>query len=110
MDIVDKLRNIPAVACTRNIEDTGYIMVGAVAREAAVEIGLLQRNMQVTENMLDEQSALAASRLEEIERLRKENAELLAAIENLIRVKGRHNTEIAYNRLVETYDSVKGAE
>ena len=46
----------------------------------------------------------------EIDRLRNEHAELLAAIENLIRVKGRHHTEIAYKRLVETYDSVKEAE
>ena len=38
----------------------------------------------------------------EIERLRNEHAELLAAIENLIRVKGRHHTEIAYKRLVST--------
>lgn len=34
--------------------------------------------------------------------------DLMVAIENLIRVKGRHHTEIAFKRLVEVYDSVKG--
>lgn len=34
--------------------------------------------------------------------------ELLAAIENLHAQKGRHNTEIAYKRLIETLDRVKG--
>jgi hypothetical protein len=33
--------------------------------------------------------------------------ELLAAIENLHKQKGRHNTEIAYKRLIETFDRVK---
>ena len=33
---------------------------------------------------------------------------LYAAVANLIRVKGRHNTEIAYQRLVAAYDKAQG--
>ena len=32
---------------------------------------------------------------------------LYAAVANLIRVKGRHNTELAYQRLIAAYDKVK---
>jgi hypothetical protein len=35
---------------------------------------------------------------------RAENARLLAAMEVLLKAKGRHNTEIAFNKLRVTYD------
>ena len=63
MDFVDKLRNIPAVACTRNIEDTNYIMVGAVAREAADEIERLRKQLAANNPLLDE----AADKIDELE-------------------------------------------
>jgi len=43
----------------------------------------------------------------ELRRLDALNAELMEAIANLIKVKGRHNTEIAYQRLVAAYDKAK---
>ena len=33
------------------------------------------------------------------------DAELVEAITNFIKVKGRHNTEIAYQRLVKSYEA-----
>ena len=39
-------------------------------------------------------------------RVANQRDELLAAIENLIKVQDRHHTEIAYKRLVDKYDSV----
>ena len=44
----------------------------------------------------------------ELRRLHEVNAELVEAIANLIKVKGRHNTEIAYQRLVAAYDKAQG--
>ena len=44
----------------------------------------------------------------ELRRLHEVNAELVGAIANLINVKGRHNTEIAYQRLVAAYDKATG--
>ena len=44
----------------------------------------------------------------ELRRLHEVNAELVLAIDNLIKVKGRHNTEIAYQRLVSAYDKATG--
>lgn len=44
----------------------------------------------------------------ELRRLDELNAELVEAVANLIKVKGRHNTEIAYQRLVAAYDKAKG--
>ena len=46
--------------------------------------------------------------LREVQRLREVNAELVESIANLIKVKGRHNTEIAYQRLVAAYDKAQG--
>ena len=37
----------------------------------------------------------------------KDSDRLYAAVANLIRVKGRHNTELAYQRLIAAYDKVK---
>jgi hypothetical protein len=34
----------------------------------------------------------------------KDSDRLYAAVANLIRVKGRHNTELAYQRLIAAYD------
>lgn len=44
----------------------------------------------------------------ELRRLDAMVGELVGAIANLISVKGRHNTEIAYQRLVAAYDKAKG--
>ena len=38
----------------------------------------------------------------------KDNDRLYAAVANLIRVKGRHNTELAYQRLIAAYDKAQG--
>jgi len=35
---------------------------------------------------------------------------LREAVANLIKVKGRHNTEIAYQRLIEAYDAALAAK
>ena len=40
--------------------------------------------------------------------LHETNTELLEAMANLIKVKGRHNTEIAYQQLITAYDSATG--
>lgn len=44
---------------------------------------------------------------DEIEALRKERDELYSAVENLMNVKGRYNTEIAYKRLEDVFAKVK---
>ena len=44
----------------------------------------------------------------ELRRLHEVNAELVGSIANLINVKGRHNTEIAYQRLVAAYAKATG--
>lgn len=36
------------------------------------------------------------------------HSELMAEVENLLKVKGRHNTEIAYKRLAAVFAKVKG--
>lgn len=46
----------------------------------------------------------------ELYRLHDVNAKLVEAIANLIDVKGRHNTEIAYQRLVTAYDKATGEQ
>lgn len=43
----------------------------------------------------------------ELRRLDALNAELLGAIANLINVRGRHHTEIAYQRLIAAYNKAK---
>lgn len=46
--------------------------------------------------------------IDRIESLTKQLDELLAAIENLHKVKGRYHTEQAFQALMATYDRVKG--
>ena len=49
--------------------------------------------------------------VDEMIAIQKENArlhDLSEAVANLIKVKGRHNTEIAYQRLVAAYDKAQG--
>lgn len=46
----------------------------------------------------------------ELRRLHEVNVDLVEAIANLIKVKGRHNTEIAYQRLVSAYDKATGEQ
>ena len=43
----------------------------------------------------------------ELRRLDALNDELLGAIANLINVRGRHHTEIAYQRLIAAYNKAK---
>lgn len=46
----------------------------------------------------------------EMRRLHEVNAELVESIANLIKVKGRHNTEIAYQKLVSAYGKATGEQ
>jgi hypothetical protein len=71
MDIVERLRRY----------SYGSEVFNKLESAAADEIERLRHNVQVTEGLLDQQTELAAQRLEEIERLRKERDELLALLE-----------------------------
>ena len=43
----------------------------------------------------------------EIESLRKQRNDLLEAVDNLVNVKGRHNTEIAWKRMADLVKELK---
>jgi HAMP domain-containing protein len=70
MDIAEKLRK--------------YVGVG-LGTEAADEIERLRHNLQVTEETEKRYAELAKLRLDEIERLRKERAELLDALDTTVK-------------------------
>lgn len=66
------------------------------------EIERLQHNLQVTEQTKDSYAELAAQRLEEIERLRKERDELLAALVNSRDALQLANEEMVDGPIVDT--------
>ena len=79
---------------------TSYIPVGRYCHEAAAELRRLHEEVQQWQEKCN-------TYMELHDAVVKDSDRLYAAVANLIRVKGRHNTELAYQRLIAAYDKVK---
>lgn len=77
-----------------------------IANEAVSAIESLQRENAALKHDLERSIATSTSLATELEEAR----EVRAAAENLIKVKGRHHTEIAYQRLISAIDAVRQQE
>lgn len=75
MDIVERM-NIVREGMEAGLDDWPIASMIYEYKTAADEIERLRHNLQVTEQTLRNYAELAAQRLEEIERLRKENVDL----------------------------------
>lgn len=61
---------------------------------------------QIIDSLRAENAALR----KEVESLTRQRDLAVSAIENLVKQKGRHNTEIAYKKLVEALTAIKESE
>lgn len=61
---------------------------------------------QIIDSLRAENDALC----KEIESLTRQRDLAVSAIENLVKQKGRHNTEIAYKKLVDVLATIKESE